>query len=206
MTTIRVSALKPSDLHQRTKSSSPRFSSIRDPSIKPLLKNDAHSSRFAICVHLVYDKDTEKTMSEKRVPRHCSCRSCPCYTYLNEVPRAGLAFVTSTEVPFACKCKQARGVFEPEKSLYIPLCIQSHKQFVTRNISSLQSSRRISRKLISNCPDWTKSNFGSQVTWSFRIKHFHIPSLSMRLHQTFWFDEHRVFYHTDPLHLGEYSF
>ena len=40
-----------------------------------------------------------------------------CYAYLSEVPRAGLALVTSTEVPFACKCKQARGVFEPEKSL-----------------------------------------------------------------------------------------
>ena len=29
------------------------------------------------------------------------------------------------------------------------------------------------------------------------MEHFHLPSLSMRLHQTFWFDEHRVFCNTD---------
>ena len=44
---------------------------------------------------------------------------------------------------------------------------------------------------------WTKIKLRSRVLWSFRMKHFHLRSLSMRLHQTFWFDEHRVFCNTD---------
>ena len=41
---------------------------IMEPKHKTPEKNDAHPSRLAICVHLVDDKDVEKTMSEKRMP------------------------------------------------------------------------------------------------------------------------------------------
>ena len=96
---------------------------ISEPKYRTPMKNASHPSS-AICAHLVLDKDLEETMRSNGVLGHPPFQIVTMlYIYLCEVTRAGLALVTSTEVPFVCKGKRARGIFEPENSFYISLLI-----------------------------------------------------------------------------------